>query len=99
MAAGAAHPAMTDLPDLLRIAEVATARASASMKAQAPGALTGKGDRDFASDLDFAIEREVRTLLAEATPRIGFLGEEESSGADRSGEFWALDPIDGTVNF
>jgi myo-inositol-1(or 4)-monophosphatase len=58
----------------------------------------GKGDRDFATDVDLAIEREMRTTLHEAAPDVGFLGEEEG-GTDGDGPSWVLDPIDGTINF
>ena len=90
---------MNDLSDFLKLAEEAVARAASMMRSNAPETLTGKGDRDYASDVDFAIEREIRTFLAQTTPDVGFLGEEESGDIDTSGQFWALDPIDGTVNF
>ena len=90
---------MTHLSEFLRVAEEAVSRAASMMHSQVPKTLTGKGDRDYASDVDFAIEREIRGFLAQATPGVGFLGEEESGDIDVSGEFWTLDPIDGTVNF
>lgn len=90
---------MIRLQDLLGVAEEAVSHAASMMRAGAPGILTGKGDRDYASDVDFAIEREIRSFLAEATPGVDFLGEEELGDIDASGEFWTLDPIDGTVNF
>jgi myo-inositol-1(or 4)-monophosphatase len=63
-----------------------------------PEQLTAKGDRDYASNVDYEIERDLRAFLEEATPEVGFLGEEE--GLTRNGyRHWALDPIDGTVNF
>jgi myo-inositol-1(or 4)-monophosphatase len=57
-----------------------------------------KTDRDFATATDFQIEDEVRALLAELTPHIGFLGEERGHTGDPD-TFWCLDPIDGTVNY
>jgi myo-inositol-1(or 4)-monophosphatase len=63
------------------------------------GALIGKGDRDFATDIDLHIETEVRASLAEATPGIPFLGEEEGGALEREEARWVLDPIDGTINF
>ncbi|MGZ4187875.1 MAG: inositol monophosphatase family protein [Solirubrobacteraceae bacterium] len=63
------------------------------------GALIGKGDRDFATDVDLHIEAEVRASLAEATPEIPFLGEEEGGALEREEARWVLDPIDGTINF
>ena len=63
------------------------------------GALFGKGDRDFATDVDLRIESEIRASLAQATPEIPFLGEEEGGQEELGGARWVLDPIDGTINF
>lgn len=61
--------------------------------------LQGKGDRDFASDLDLAVEDLLREHLAEATPDIPLLGEERGVSGDTDSPYaWVLDPIDGTVN-
>jgi myo-inositol-1(or 4)-monophosphatase len=62
------------------------------------GALIGKGDRDFATDVDLRVESEIRASLAEAVPEIPFLGEEEG-GVELGVARWVLDPIDGTINF
>ena len=63
------------------------------------GALIGKGDRDFATDVDLQIETEVKASLSEATPEIAFLGEEEDGAQELGATRWVLDPIDGTINF
>jgi myo-inositol-1(or 4)-monophosphatase len=63
------------------------------------GALVGKGDRDFATDVDLRIEAEIKACLAGATPEIPFLGEEGSGEGYGRGARWVLDPIDGTINF
>jgi myo-inositol-1(or 4)-monophosphatase len=63
------------------------------------GALIGKGDRDFATDVDLQIETVVKASLSEATPEIPFLGEEEDGGQALRAAGWVLDPIDGTINF
>lgn len=89
---------MSQYRELLPIAVEAVRRAAEAMRHRSPGPLTIKSDRDLASDLDFAIERDVRAFLAAETPEIGFLGEEE--GSTGSAEMrWVLDPIDGTANF
>lgn len=63
------------------------------------GALIRKGDRDYATETDLAIERAVKEALAAEAPGIPFLGEEEG-GADLDADtLWVLDPIDGTINF
>lgn len=89
---------MSTYQDLLPVATEAVRCAVLTMRQGSPGSLTIKGDRDVASELDFAIERNVRAFLAAETPEIGFLGEEEgdSGPADLR---WVLDPIDGTANF
>jgi myo-inositol-1(or 4)-monophosphatase len=74
--------------------------ASRIMRASPPGLLTAKGDRDVVSEVDLAIERQLRAHLHEKTPGIGFLGEEDGSAAWGDGRLlWALDPVDGTVNY
>jgi myo-inositol-1(or 4)-monophosphatase len=89
-----------DLTELLIVADKAVDLGSSILRsASGPGRLTSKGDRDFATDVDFKIERELRHHLSRATPQLGFLGEEEGSTGDQGGLRWALDPIDGTVNF
>ncbi len=90
---------MTDYTDLLPIAHQAVDLARDIMRTMQPGVLTAKGDRDMASEVDFAIEEQVRAFLAEHTPEIGFLGEENGTSGATSSLMWALDPVDGTVNF
>lgn len=71
------------------------------IKTARPELVTEKTDRDTFTDVDVRIEREIRAYLAEITPDIGFVGEEEgrSSVAADSPYVWGLDPIDGTANF
>jgi myo-inositol-1(or 4)-monophosphatase len=90
---------MTDYTDLLPIAHRAVDLAHKIMLTMQPGALTAKGERDMASEVDYAIEERVRAFLAEETPDIGFLGEENGTSGATDGLMWALDPVDGTVNF
>jgi myo-inositol-1(or 4)-monophosphatase len=62
--------------------------------------ISGKGDRDFATDLDFAAEDAIRAFLAAETPGIPVLGEERGLTGDETSHYeWVLDPIDGTINF
>ena len=47
-----------------------------------------------------AVEHRVRQFLAERTPTISFLGEEEGASPHEADDLlWTLDPIDGTVNY
>jgi myo-inositol-1(or 4)-monophosphatase len=90
---------MSDLAALLPIAHAAVDAAADLARTSPPGILTPKGDRDYASEVDFAIERTVRDFLDRQTPGIAFVGEEENASASEKAEWWTLDPIDGTVNF
>jgi myo-inositol-1(or 4)-monophosphatase len=91
---------MPDPVSLLPVALRAAGTAAEMMRTRRPARLTEKHDRDLVSDVDIAIEREVRALLEQATPGIGFLGEEEGlTGDSHAGWLWTLDPIDGTSNF
>jgi myo-inositol-1(or 4)-monophosphatase len=63
------------------------------------GALIAKGDRDFATDVDLRIESAIKASLAEAAPKIPFLGEEQGGDTDPERARWVLDPVDGTINF
>lgn len=90
---------MTDYADLLPIAHQAVDIARDIIRTMQPGALTAKGDRDMASEVDYAIEEAVRAFLAEQTPGVGFLGEENGLSGAADDLMWALDPVDGTVNF
>lgn len=58
-----------------------------------------KPDRSFVTDMDLAIERRLRELIADVYPGHGVIGEEQG-GASVDAEFvWVLDPIDGTAPF
>ena len=58
-----------------------------------------KQHADVVTDVDVAIERELRQLLAREFPFAGFLGEETGESAGDSEYVWTVDPIDGTANF
>jgi myo-inositol-1(or 4)-monophosphatase len=86
--------------DLLPAAVEAVRRASGIVRERAPGTVTAKGDRDPATEVDYAVERELREFLLAEAPEVGFLGEEDGRfGAADAELTWALDPVDGTVNF
>lgn len=91
---------MNSRPDLLRVANAAVDIARGIMLRENPGLITSKGDRDMASEVDYAIEDAVKEHLRIHTPDISFLGEEEGGGNPQDGSLtWVLDPIDGTANF
>lgn len=82
------------------IAAEAVDRASRMIRSQSHGHVTMKDDRDPASEVDYAVEREIRDFLIGRAPTVGFLGEEYGKSGDSGSEmYWALDPVDGTMNF
>jgi myo-inositol-1(or 4)-monophosphatase len=90
---------MNDLSSLLSIALEAADLGSKFVRSLPPGNLTAKGDRDMASEVDFAVEHAIRSFLRKETPDIDFLGEEEGSAGNVGDALWTLDPVDGTANF
>jgi myo-inositol-1(or 4)-monophosphatase len=59
-----------------------------------------KGTIDLVTEVDVAIERMVRTLLAGRFPDHAILGEEFGGSATAPrGPCWVFDPIDGTTNY
>ena len=61
-----------------------------------------KGAIDLVTEVDLAIEREVRALIAQRFPDHAILGEEFAVAADAArhgGYCWVFDPIDGTTNY
>lgn len=62
-----------------------------------------KADRSLVTDLDLRIEREVTALIRSRYPGIPTVGEEDPSTHreqyDFTGDYFVIDPIDGTENF
>jgi myo-inositol-1(or 4)-monophosphatase len=83
---------------LPRVARAAAAKALA-MQADAAAARTLKGDQDWLTAADGAVEALIRAAVAEAFPRDAVLGEEAGLAGDASGPLWIVDPIDGTANY
>ncbi|WP_280253398.1 inositol monophosphatase family protein [Nocardia abscessus] len=86
---------------LLEIARSAVDGGAELLRTADRGSTQIKGDRDYATDLDYRIQDHIGGHLGDATPGIGFLGEEldEVSLDSTGGYLWVLDPIDGTSNF
>ena len=65
-------------------------------------AVRKKGVIDLVTDVDLALERELRELIAERYPDHDVLGEElgpPDTERPSARHCWILDPIDGTTNF
>ena len=59
---------------------------------------TLKGDQDWLTEADLAVETFLSENLEDTFPEDGFQGEE--AGKSRVGELrWVVDPIDGTANY
>ena len=66
---------------------------------KAAGSITVKGDCDFVTAVDQAVEGFLREKLTALYPQIQFLSEEQdNSQVDMKGLSWVLDPVDGTTN-
>lgn len=84
----------------IAIALAEKAGALALSKLPPPGAPAGtmKGEQDWLTEADGAVEAFLAAALAEAFPEDGFQGEETGRGR-RGALRWVVDPIDGTSNF
>ena len=91
--------ARPDFAELLPVATAAADLAAERLRSAQPGLVMAKGDRDMVTEVDLAIERSVRAFLADRTPAIACLAEEEGTSGEPAGLTWVLDPIDGTANF
>src|SRR5256885_10059970 len=59
-----------------------------------------KGTIDLVTEVDVAVERMFRALMAERFPSHAILAEElGGASAAPSGPCWVFDPIDGTTNY
>jgi myo-inositol-1(or 4)-monophosphatase len=63
-------------------------------------AVTEKGRADLVTEYDLASERLIRQRLAQRTPEIAVVAEEQGgSAAAGNARTWYCDPLDGTTNF
>ncbi len=93
---------MTHDPLLLTTAVEAVVRAGDTMMTRFGQdiRIDKKGTIDLVTEVDVAVERAFRRLIAERFPDHAVLGEEFGGGAEvPEGPCWVFDPIDGTTNF
>jgi myo-inositol-1(or 4)-monophosphatase len=62
-------------------------------------AATKSSETDVVTETDREVEELIRSLLDEARPDDGLVGEEGHDEPGATGVRWIVDPIDGTVNF
>lgn len=88
------------LLDLVR--EIAVRAAEFALDARRAG-VSVEATKSSAVDIVTAVDRDtetlIRSLILEARPDDGIVGEEEARHVGTSGLDWIVDPIDGTVNF
>ena len=58
-----------------------------------------KGRGNIVTDVDMAVEQEVRAILADEYPDMTFVGEETADARADAGYVWIVDPLDGTRNY
>lgn len=94
---------MTTSPGLLDLAtRVALTASELAARRRAEGvtvAASKSSLEDVVTEADREVETLIRSLLTDARPDDGFLGEESGAATGTSGLTWVVDPIDGTVNY
>ncbi|WP_274425839.1 histidinol-phosphatase [Chelativorans sp. YIM 93263] len=91
---------MNPTPEFLR--RLAAAAADQTLpRFRGNGAVTNKQDAGFdpVTEADREAERAIRTLIREAYPAHGIVGEEFGAENADSSHVWVIDPIDGTRAF
>ena len=57
------------------------------------------GACDYVTQVDIQVQKLIKEGLYQMYPQVQFMGEEQDNTAiDRKGDFWILDPVDGTTN-
>ncbi|RII84713.1 inositol monophosphatase, partial [Clavibacter michiganensis subsp. insidiosus] len=75
------------------------ARAIDHIRSHAVGAVTTKANpADHVTEIDRAVERDVRAVVGAQFPHHVLVGEEYGGEAVRGRPCWYLDPVDGTAN-
>lgn len=94
---------MANHPKLLDLATSIAQRAGELAMRRRVEGVTVAASKSSIEDIVTLADREtedlIRSLLAEARPDDGILGEERDSVTGTSGLTWVVDPIDGTVNY
>jgi myo-inositol-1(or 4)-monophosphatase len=89
--------------DLLEIATGVAVEAASLARTAREAAIRDVGTKSSETDVvtagDLAVEKLVRTRLAELRPGEPVLGEESGGSDGPEGVCWVVDPIDGTVNY
>lgn len=92
--------------ELLGLARTAASAAAdlviagrAAVTAKKASVSTKTSATDPVTEMDKAAEKLIVEIIKSSRPNDGFIGEEGSATTGDSGITWAIDPIDGTVNY
>ena len=89
-----------DLLELARSTAVTAGSLAARRRREGVEIAASKSSpEDVVTLADRETERLIRSIIADARPDDGFLGEEDGLVGSTSGLTWVVDPIDGTVNY
>ena len=90
----------TELLDIASRIAVAAGELAARRRIEGVQIAASKSSpEDIVTLADRETEALIRSMLADARPNDGFIGEETGADAGSSGLTWIVDPIDGTVNY
>ncbi|ANJ25687.1 inositol monophosphatase family protein [Agromyces aureus] len=89
--------------DLLALAHGIAVRAGEFALEQRRHGVSVAATKSTSTDIVTAVDRDteelIRSLILDARPDDGIVGEEDAAHIGASGVDWIVDPIDGTVNF
>ena len=94
-------PASTSGRSAAEVARMAASRAGEILmdRFQTVKQVSFKGRGNIVTDVDLAVESEMRGILRREYPDMGFLGEESAGVRADLGYVWIVDPLDGTRNY
>jgi myo-inositol-1(or 4)-monophosphatase len=97
---GAENTSSESLLELARTVALTAGALAKTRRAEGVEVAASKSSlEDIVTDADRETEALIRSMLADARPNDGFLGEESGADVGSSGLTWIVDPIDGTVNY
>jgi len=84
--------------DLEKIFAVLRAAANITENRETVSKVDAKGDKNFVTAADKAVQEYIRSELIKLYPEIDFFAEEDEKHSASENTRWILDPVDGTTN-
>lgn len=81
------------------LADAADALTTAGLGRHGRDVAERKRDGSWVTEVDRAVERRLREMIAERFPGHAVLGEEDGRTGPEDAPTWVLDPVDGTANY